>query len=112
MFIRKLFVFFMFFSISMSSQAECEKWGCIGKITDIYTNADGVIYIGSEHDEKKANCKPISDVYFTLNPKSENAKEIYSSILSSYMSDKKIQLRIKEGSNQCELEYVRLSLSL
>ncbi len=53
MFIRKLFVFSMFFSISMSSQAECEKWGCIGKITDIYTNADGVIYIGSEYDEKK-----------------------------------------------------------
>ncbi|MGB5803473.1 MAG: hypothetical protein WBH21_05585 [Vibrio anguillarum] len=112
MFIRKLFIFFMFFSISMSSQAECEKWGCIGKITDIYTNADGVIYIGSEYDEKKANCKPISDVYFTLNPKSENAKVVYSSNLSAYMSDNKIQLRIQAGSNQCELDYGRLSISL
>ncbi|MGL5110066.1 MAG: hypothetical protein ACRC7J_13525 [Vibrio ordalii] len=112
MFIRKLFIFFIFFSVSMSSQAECEKWGCIGKITNIYTNADGMIYFGTEYNEKKANCTPVSDVYFTLNPKSENAKEIYSSVLSAYMAGKKIQLRVKEGSQGCELAYVNLSTSI
>lgn len=102
----------MFFSISMSSQAECEKWGCIGKITEIYTNSDGEIYFGTEYNEKKANCTPVADVYFTLNPKSENAKEIYSSVLSAYMAGKKIQPRVKEGSQRCELAYVLLSTSI
>ncbi|WMS88497.1 hypothetical protein [Pleionea litopenaei] len=89
---------------------ECKSWGCVSTISELYTNADGRIYIGTPLDEKLANCTPISDIYFTLNPSSGNAKEIYSSLLAAFMANRKIQLRIKEGHAQCELSYVRLNV--
>jgi hypothetical protein len=100
----------LLFSLSAFGQ-ECTTWGCTSVISDLYTNADGIIYVGTNGDEKKANCTAVSDVYFTLNPSSGNAKEVYSSMLAAFMSGKKIQLRIKEGHAKCELSYVRLSTS-
>lgn len=89
---------------------ECSSSGCTSKITDLYTNTNGVIYIGTQGDETKANCIPVSGVYFTLTPsKSTNSKEVYSSMLAAFIADKKIQLRIKENTTNCELAYVRLS---
>jgi hypothetical protein len=87
---------------------KCASWGCISSIETLYTNADGVIYVGTPLDESLANCTPISNVYFSLNPSRQNAEKIYSSLLAAYMSGGKIQLRVKEGTNNCELSYVRL----
>ncbi|EGU57979.1 hypothetical protein VINI7043_12466 [Vibrio nigripulchritudo ATCC 27043] len=98
------------FSVSTFGQ-ECTTWGCTSVISDLYTNADGAIYVGTYGDEKKANCTAVSGVYFTLDSSSSNAKEVYSSMLAAFMSGKKIQLRIKEGHAKCELAYVRLSTS-
>ncbi len=70
-----------------------------------------MIYVGTNGDETKANCTAVSGVYFTLNPSSANAKEMYSSMLAAFMSEKKVRLRIKEGDAQCELQYVVLSTS-
>lgn len=86
----------------------CEHWGCISTIQTLYTNSDGAIYVGTPLDERLANCKAVSDVYFTLNPNAGNKKEIYSSLLAAYVSGKKIQLRVKENTPDCELSYVRL----
>ena len=85
------------------------KLGCISTIEEIYTNADVRIYIATPLDEKLANCSAISDAYFTINPSSGNAKKMYSSVLAAFMSNTKMQLRVKEGHPQCELIYVRLS---
>ncbi|RSD29696.1 hypothetical protein [Vibrio pectenicida] len=104
----KLLPFMLIFFSTFSFADECGSWGCISTIETLYTNAEGVIYIGTPLDEKKANCQPVSDVYFTLNPNASNASYIYSSLLSAYMAGKKIGLRIKEGHPKCELSYVNL----
>ena len=96
-------------SLSVAAAERCDSWGCISTISNLYVTSDGVIYVGTPLDEKLANCTPVAGVYFTLDPSSANAKEIYSSMLSAYMSKKKIQLRIKEGDSRCELAYVVLS---
>ena len=96
---------------TIASANQCTTWGCISTIEDLYTNADGYIYIGTPLDEKIANCTPVSGVYFSLNTASGNAKEIYSSLLTAFTTGKKIQLRIKEGSSNCEISYVRLNSS-
>ena len=107
---KYLLVAVLMFSIPAFAQ-ECTTWGCTSTISDLYTNADGLIYVGTNGDETKANCTAISDVYFTLSPSSGNAKEVYSSMLAAFVSGNKIQLRIKEGHDKCELSYVRLSTS-
>jgi hypothetical protein len=99
------------FSTAVIAADVCTSRGCISTVSDIYANADGAIYIGTPLDEKLANCTPVSGVYFTLNPNSGNAKEMYASILAAYMANIKIMLRIKEGHGSCELQYVTLSSS-
>ena len=90
-------------STSVFAADMCASWGCTSTIETLYTNADGRIYIGTPLDENLANCTTVIDKYFTINPSSGNAKEMYSSILAAYMSDKKVQLRVKEGHPSCEL---------
>ena len=97
-------------ALSSLSANACTASGCIATISELYTTADGVIYVSTPLDEKLANCTAVSDKYFTINPSSKNAKEMYSSVLAAYMSGKKIQLRVIEGHSQCQLAYVRLSV--
>jgi hypothetical protein len=109
----KTFFYMVLTLLSFSAASnQCASWGCLATIETLYTTVDGDIYIGTPSDEKLAKCTPVSGVYFTLNPASGNAKEVYSSILTAYMANKKIQLRIKEGSSNCELAYVKLTQTL
>lgn len=96
-------------SLSSMAANRCTTWGCLSTISTLYTNANGAIYIGTPFDEKLANCSPASGVYFSLDPNAANAKEVYSTLLSSFMTNSVIQLRIKEGSTNCQLAYVRLN---
>lgn len=88
---------------------QCASWGCTSTIEQLYTNANGLIYVSTPLDETKANCTVYAGSYFVLNPAAKNFSEVYSSLLAAYMSDSKVQLRIKEGSANCELSYVRLN---
>ena len=101
----------LFISVSVIAAEQCTSWGCVSTISKLYTTTDGPVYIGTPLNEKLANCTPVSGVYFTLNTSSKNAKEIYSSLLAAFMSGKRIALRIKEGSSNCELAYVTLDPS-
>ena len=104
-----LFILFLLVTANSSfAEDRCTTWGCVSPIETLYTNASGVIYVGTPFAEINANCTPVSDVYFTLNPDRPNAKEVYTSLLGAYLANKKIQLRIVEGSEGCQLAYVRL----
>jgi hypothetical protein len=88
----------------------CSATGCIDKIQMLYVNADGDIYIGMPGDEKLANCTAVSGVYFTLPPNAENKKEVYSALLAAQMADKVVHVRVKEGTNKCEIAYITLDI--
>jgi len=108
----KLIITTFLLSVSSSSfgaGSYCDTWGCIGTITTLYTTTGGKTYVGMDADEKLANCAPESNVYFTL--KNDADDRVYSSLLSSYVSGKKIQLRVSEGSVGCIISYVRLDAS-
>ena len=98
----------MFTLAGVSHADECASWGCVSTIESLYTNASGLIYVSTPLDETKANCTVYPGNYFVLNPNAQNKKEIYSSLLAAYMAGRKIQLRVVEGSPNCELSYVRL----
>ena len=90
---------------------ECTTWGCISTVDSLYTNANGQIYVSTPLDETKADCTVYAGGYFVLNPNAQNKKEIYATLLAAYMAGRKVQLRIVEGSPDCELSYVRLKTS-
>ena len=106
----KTSVAIIFCSMSSISIADsCSSTGCTSTIEQLYTNADGLIFVSTPLDETAANCTVYPGDYFVLSPTAGNAKEVYSSLLAAYMSNSKIQLRIKEGSSNCEIAYVRLN---
>ena len=88
---------------------QCGTWGCTSTVETLYTNANGYIYVSTPLDETAANCTIYPGGYFVLQPTAQNADKIYSSLLSAYMSNSKIQIRIVEGSPICEIAYVTLS---
>ena len=87
---------------------ECKSWGCISTLSEVYVTALSDIRIATPLDETLANCAPVSDKYFTIKQGAPNYEAMYSTVLAAYMADKKIQLRVKEGSSDCELSYIRL----
>lgn len=107
MFKKGLAGVFMLLLSNIAFADECASWGCISTIYEIIITGDDAIRIGTPLDESAANCTAPSGQFFTLNPQAPNAEQIYSAVLSAYISNKKIQLRIKEGSADCELSYVR-----
>lgn len=108
--IKKMVIFFGACLVSSLSIAdECASWGCTSTIETLYTNISGLVLVSTPLDETKANCTVYPGSYFVLNTDAQNGKEVYSSLLAAYMSNSKIQLRITEGSPNCELTYVRLS---
>jgi hypothetical protein len=95
--------------ISIFANAEyCAKLNCITKIEKIYTEADGNVYIGTTRDEKLANCSPVAGVYFTLDTSSKNSDLTYSTLLSAFLSNKMVNIRIVEGSQGCKISYIVL----
>lgn len=90
----------------------CDKWGCIAQIEQLYVNAEGSIYVGTDGDETQANCKPVANVFFTLKPSATNAKEVYSGMLAAFVNKQTIQIRVHERpTTECVIAYIRLSKS-
>ena len=94
---------------SVNYADSCASWGCISTIEHLVTNAEGNIYIDTPLDESVANCTRYADTYFVLNSNSKNSDKIYSTLLAAYISKSKVQLRIIEGSPNCEIGYVSQS---
>lgn len=104
---KLLFVLILFTPFYSLSASKCTSWGCISTIKTLYINSSGVIFVGTPLDERLANCTPESGIYFTMKP-SIGSKEVYSALLTAYIAQKPVMLRVIEGSSQCELSYVSL----
>ena len=62
----------LFLLVSLSSpgifSAECTQSGCISTISTLYTNTEGLVYVGTPEDETKAECTPVSGTFLRLIP--------------------------------------------
>ena len=62
----------------------------------------------TQADEDLLNCTLASDTYFTLVSGDTRFDQIYSGLLSAQVRRAQVEFRILEGSNNCEILYVRL----
>jgi hypothetical protein len=89
--------------------AECWSAGCYGVfIEELYPTAEGGVWIKTTGDETLANCTANSNVFLRLNV-SAGYKDIYSTLLAAMLSEKRVSLRVVEGSNPCTVAYVTLN---
>src|SRR5687767_6214800 len=67
-------------------------------IEELYPTAEGGVWIKTTGDETLANCTANSNVFLRLNV-SAGYKDIYSTLLAAMLAEKRVSLRIVEGSN-------------
>lgn len=106
-----ILVFFIFFSGRIF--AGCDSNGCVGTPKELFSNYylsgwdDGRVFFQLVLDKDKLDCDLVEGSYLTLRSGHPLFKEIYSSVLLASAADRKILLRIKNGSDICEISYVR-----
>ena len=95
--------------LAAAAFAECSSAGCYDVyIEELYPTADGGVWIKTTGDETLANCTANSNVFLRLNV-SAGYKDIYSTLLAAMLAEKRVSLRVVEGSNPCAVAYVTLN---
>lgn len=108
--LKKIAAFVLITSISSQIFADqCASWGCISRIENLVLQGSGLVLVNTPLDQSVVNCTMYGNTYFVLNPNQPKYKEVYATLLSAFLTKSKIQLRIVEGSSNCEISYVRLS---
>jgi len=96
-------------SLATTAFAECWSAGCYEVlIEELYPTAEGGVWIKTTGDETLANCTANSNVFLRLNA-SPGYKDIYSTLLAAMLAEKRVSLRVVEGSNPCTVSYVTLN---
>jgi hypothetical protein len=106
---RSLFAASVLLAIAPAAFPECSASGCWNVyIEELYPEANGGAWIKTSGTETLANCTVDSNIYLRLNP-SAGFKEIYATLLAAQLADKRVSLRIVEGSSPCYVTYVTLN---
>jgi hypothetical protein len=95
--------------LATAAYAECSAAGCYEVlIEELYPTAEGGVWIKTTGDETLANCTANANVFLRLNV-SAGYKDIYSTLLAAMLAEKRVNLRVVEGSNPCAVAYVTLN---
>jgi hypothetical protein len=106
---RSLVVALGLFLIAGVASAECVASGCFNVyVEEIYPEATGGAWIQTSGNETLANCSADSGVYLRLDA-TVGYKEIYATLLAAQLTDKKVSIRVNEGSTSCTIAYVTLN---
>jgi hypothetical protein len=84
----------------------CNDSGCTGKVSALYVNAQGNIYVSTDQDEKLPDCDPVGGIYFHINGKKPGAKNMYSALLTASTTNQKVFFRVVQQNKKCEMAYV------
>jgi hypothetical protein len=100
----------IFISIApLSAHADCAGNSCSNVYVDIlYVNASSSIYVGTSGDETLLNCEAHAGVYAILDSNHVNADKIYSTLLAAQLANKKVRVRISEGTEGCRISYITI----
>lgn len=92
--------------------AGCVDRSCMGigieVVKSVYPSSTGDIYLEAPDDKTTLNCTLKEGQYMVLQSDHPLFREIYSTVLSALTSNKRLQVRIVEGSDNCQVSYVRM----
>lgn len=110
----KFCIFLCLIGLSKVASAGCTANGCEYNATDKLSNiyltsyADGRIFLPVTVGSSSLDCTPPEGGFLTLKSTHPLFKEMYSTILFAIASNKKLYVRIVNGSPICEVGYVRV----
>jgi hypothetical protein len=106
---RKLIVAAGSMLLATAAVAECTAQGCFEVyIEELYPTAEGGVWVKTSGDETLANCTANSNVFLRLNV-TAGYQDIYATLLAAQLADKRVSIRVAEGTNPCVISYVTLN---
>ncbi len=75
-------------------------------ITEMQIDVGATIYVQTSGVEASLNCTPQAGVYLKLNGSTDGGRNIYSALLASQTTGKKLKIRILDNVSPCEITYV------
>lgn len=97
--------FFLIILSAQSALAECSGNFCDVKIESFYISSTWVA-INTDGTESNLNCTPFEGKSIRLHQSHTNYNTIYATLLSIKLADKRVKIRIHEGSTDCSLFYI------
>ncbi|WP_104398448.1 hypothetical protein [Vibrio penaeicida] len=106
-----LLSFLAFITVSSVANAACNRDECYGKgvevVTSMMVHEGGVYIIPPENSRNNLDCR-LDGTSMTLNKDHPYFKEVYSTILTAMASGNNLMVRIKNGSQGCQVSYARI----
>lgn len=94
-------------SAAQLASAECSATACENaRILQLYTEANGNVYVQLSGTMSNLNCTLVSGTFATLSPSASRFNEIYASLLAAHLSDHPVYVRINTGSSGCTIAYM------
>jgi hypothetical protein len=95
-------------AFSTAAFPECYSEGCAEVfVEELYPEQQGGAWVQTSGNETLANCTVDSNVFLRLHNET-GYKEVYATLLTAMITEKKVSIRIVAGSNPCKIAYVRL----
>jgi hypothetical protein len=108
-FIKSLAAGLGLLAAATGAHAECNSYGCYDVyIEELYPEEGGGVWIKTTGNETLVNCTVNSGVYLRLQP-SDGMKQMYALLLAAQLADKRVNLRVHGGSDNCIVAYVTLN---
>lgn len=110
---KKIGLILIFLFASVNIYASCTANGCTADQTDpikmIYLTSisDGQVYIEAPSGKENLDCTLTEGRFMVLYSSHPLFKETYSTMLAAVLANKKLFIRIKNGSAKCEVAYVQ-----
>jgi len=110
---KTVMVGFFIFIFSHSIQAGCNDRGCSSKIARLYLssfNGGSVFIKPADNARGVVGCTLFENTYLTLEKTHSLFDEIYSTLLAAQIADKRVFVRIANGSANCKVSYVTIDM--
>jgi hypothetical protein len=92
--------------VAQAASAECSAASCDNaRVLELYTEANGKVYVRLSGTISNLNCTLVSGVFVTLVPIADRFKEIYATLLAQ-LTDRPLSVRIDTGSSGCTISYI------
>ena len=95
---------------AQSASGTCSAIGCTALVKNMIAFGTGTVEVFMDADQSSLNCTLQSDGSMILYSTDAGVDRIYSTLLSAQLTDKKVFVRIIDGSAPCHINYARLAL--
>jgi len=105
---KKILMSVLALSVStVVANAGCSGTACSNvKITKLYMTAGGTLYVGTDGTESALDCTSPVGKYVSLAEGDIGKNAMYSLLLTSMTTDKKVSIKVVSGSPTCKVQYI------